>query len=57
MAQRIERGSLIPAAVQKLRNVFSKRDILAEFQEACACPSLAVSSDELDAILQVDFVG
>ena len=60
----VVRRSLTPAAVQKLRNVFSEMDTdaigsvsLAEFQEASAHLSLAITSNELDAFLQADFVG
>ena len=61
MENRIMHRSLTPAAVQKLRNVFSEMDTdasgsvsLAEFQEVS---TLAITSDELDAFLQADFVG
>ena len=52
----IVRRSLTPAAVQKLRNIFSEMDTdasgsvsLAEFQEVSARLSLTIVSDELDA--------
>ena len=53
---------LTPAAVQKLRNVFSEIDkdasgsvSLAEFQEACGGLSLAVTRDELNAFFANPF--
>ena len=62
MANHFVCRSLTPA-VQKLRNVFSKMDTdvngsacLAEFQEACSRLSLAITSDELDAFLQSNFI-
>ena len=58
---RLVRNALTPAAVQKLRNVFSEMDTdgsgtvsLTEFREACARLSLTVTTDELDAFLQAD---
>ena len=65
MAHHVVRRPLTPAAVQKLRKVFCEMDhtdvsgsvSLAEFQEVYTHLSLAVTSDELDALLQAHFVG